>query len=201
VSSQLKVLFKYNGNARKITLTELTVAWAWLMANVVVAKTISSAKKYTVVFAEREPFASSVLLFALDIAALALACADATAELAEMRADETEAEALTMALEALADAITSNELSDAFADTITEFADATALDEPAEAADALLSATLTDELAEDKACEDEVWIACKAAFAASAEDCAEAWATVARLIDAAACRETEATCGEFWAEN
>jgi hypothetical protein len=139
----LKVLFKYNCNARKITLTELTVAWAWQMANVVVAKTISSAKKYTVVFAEREPFASSILLFALDIAALALACADATAELAEMRADETEAEALTMALEALADAITSNELSDAFADTIAEFADATALDEPAEAADALLSATLT----------------------------------------------------------
>lgn len=46
-----------------------------------------------------------MLLLAFDIAALALACAAATIELAEMRADEIALDALTMALEALADAI------------------------------------------------------------------------------------------------
>ena len=116
------------------------------MANVAVAETVSSVTKYTVVFEKREPFASSILLLALDIAALALACVDAMAELAEMKAQA----------EALADAIIINELADAFANAIAEFADATALDEPAEAADALLSAMLTDELVKDKACEAKV---------------------------------------------
>jgi hypothetical protein len=144
------------------------------MANVAVAKIAGQRLTSYLRIARNTPFTSSILLLALDIAALALACADATAELAEWRADDTEAEAPTMVLEALADAIITKELADAFADAMAELADDTALDDPAEAAAALPFATLTDELAEDKACEAEVWIACKAEFAASAEDWAEA---------------------------
>lgn len=80
------------------------------------------------------------------------------------------------------------------ADAIAELADATALLEPADAAASLLLAMLTEELAEDGACDADVWIASKAEFANSAESCAEVWAIVARLMEAAACCETEATC-------
>lgn len=77
-------------------------------------------------------------------------------------------------MEALADAIATKELAEKFADATAEFAEATAFDEPADAVDSLPFATLAAALAEDKACEADVWMADKASFAEDAEACAEA---------------------------